>query len=453
MDITLDILSLAAAYRRGETTATDVTQRLLERVAPGAVFRLVTGERALVQAARADALFSRGIDLGPLQGVPIGLKDLMDTRGDVTSAGSAALEAQAPAAEDCPVAARLDAAGAVFLGKTTMTELAFSGLGLNQHSPIPGNVLDPRRVAGGSSSGSAVSVGSGLTSFAVGSDTGGSVRIPASFNGLVGLKPTERSLPMDGVVPASVTHDTLGPITRTVADAWHAWQAMAGSAPRWFVPQDVAGLNLFAPTTVLQDDLDTEVHAGFEHGLATLETLGAEVRRGDAQSIVDIDATYGRQHSVNSVEYCAAHADLVRRSGDRIDPRVARRVLASADCSASAYLELLDERERLKHAFWQDAVGADAIVAPTVPMLPPLLEPLVTGDDEAFARANLRSVRNTRVFNYLGTPAVSVPVLTTAEGLSVGFMVVTRLGSEHLALSIAAAVEAGAITVGKRGRR
>lgn len=450
MDFDLDILSLAAAYRRRETTATDVTRRLLDRLAPGAVFRLVTAERALVQAARADALFSRGIDLGPLQGVPIGLKDLLDTRGDVTSAGSAALAGQPPAVQDCTVAARLDAAGAVFLGKTTMTELAFSGLGLNQHSPIPENVLDSRRVAGGSSSGSAVSVGSGLTSFAIGSDTGGSVRIPASFNGLVGLKPTERSLPMDGVVPASVTHDTLGPLARTVADAWHAWQALLGSPPRWFVPQDVAGLSLFAPTTVLQDDLDTDVRAGFEHGLALLETLGADVRRGEAPSIADIDATYVRTHSINSVEYSAAHADLVRRSGDRIDPRVARRVLASAVCTASEYLELLDERERLKQAFWQEAMGADAIVAPTVAMLPPLIEPLVTGDDAVFGQANVRSVRNTRVFNYLGTPAVSVPVLTTAAGLSVGFMVVTRPGSEHLALSIAAAVEAGAIQVSGR---
>ena len=456
----LDILSLATAYRRRRTTPTEVTRHLLERIEKGAVFRLVTAERAMRQAARAEALFGRGVDLGPLQGVPIALKDLMDTQGDVTSAGSAVLEDAPAAAADCPVAARLDAAGAVFLGKTTMTELAFSGLGLNQHAPIPGNPLDASRVTGGSSSGSAASVGYGLASFAVGSDTGGSVRIPAAFTGLVGLKPTERSLPLDGVVPACPTHDTLGPITRTVADAWHAWQAMRGEAPRWFAATDVHGLELFAPTTVLRDDLDPEVRTGFERGVALLEALGATVRHGEAPSIARIDATYGREHSINSVEYGAAHAGLARRYGGRMDPRVVRRLLASAACTAGEYLELLEERERLKRAFWDEVAGAGltagthvapgapanadvaAVIAPTVPILPPLIAPLLAGDDDVFGRANLASVRNARVVNYLGAPAVSVPVHTTAEGLSVGLMVVTRPGQEHLALSIAAAVEA-----------
>jgi aspartyl-tRNA(Asn)/glutamyl-tRNA(Gln) amidotransferase subunit A len=436
----LDLLSLGAAYRRGRTSATKVTRALLERSEPGPILRLVTADRALAQAARADTLFARGIDLGPLQGIPIALKDLIDTQGDVTAAGSAVLADGPAAAEDATLVRRLDAAGAVFLGKTTMTELAFSGLGLNQHAPIPANALDPTRIPGGSSSGSAIAVASGLVSIALGSDTGGSVRIPAAFNGLVGLKPTVGSLPMDGVVPAVPTHDTVGPIATTVRDAWHAWRALLGVEPAWFVPTAVAGLELLAPTNVLLDDLEDEVRSGFERAVATLEALGARVVRRDVPTLEAIDTTFGRVHSINSIEYGAAHGALAERAAGRMDPRVVRRLRASAACPAEAYLDLLEERARLEGAFWQEVGPAAAIVSPTAPILPPPLEPLLRSD-EAFDRANRMAVRNTRVANYLGAPSVTVPAAGTAHGLAVGFMVTARDGAEHLALSIAAAVE------------
>jgi len=421
----LDLLSLGAAYRRGRTSATKVTRALLERSEPGPILRLVTADRALAQAARADTLFARGIDLGPLQGIPIALKDLIDTQGDVTAAGSAVLADGPAAAEDATLVRRLDAAGAVFLGKTTMTELAFSGLGLNQHAPIPANALDPTRIPGGSSSGSAIAVASGLVSIALGSDTGGSVRIPAAFNGLVGLKPTVGSLPMDGVVPAVPTHDTVGPIATTVRDAWHAWRALLGVEPAWFVPTAVAGLELLAPTNVLLDDLEDEVRSGFERAVATLEALGARVVRRDVPTLEAIDTTFGRVHSINSIEYGAAHGALAERAAGRMDPSWPMQVLAVA---------------RLEGAFWQEVGPAAAIVSPTAPILPPPLEPLLRSD-EAFDRANRMAVRNTRVANYLGAPSVTVPAAGTAHGLAVGFMVTARDGAEHLALSIAAAVE------------
>ena len=439
----LDLLSLGAAYRRGRTSATEVTRALLEHAAPGPVFRLVTPERALAQAARADALFARGIDLGPLQGVPIALKDLIDTLGDVTAAGSAVLADGPAAAADATLARRLDAAGAVFLGKTTMTELAFSGLGLNQHAPIPANALDPTRVPGGSSSGSAIAVASGLVGVALGSDTGGSVRIPAAFNGLVGLKPTVGSLPLDGVVPAVPTHDTVGPIATTVRDAWHAWRALLGAEPGWFVPIDVTGLELLAPANVLLDELEDEVGNGFERAVAALEALGARVVRRDVPALEAIDATFGRLHSINSIEYGTVHGPLAERAAGRMDPRVVRRLRASAGCPAAAYLDLLAERARLKRAFWQEVGSAAAVISPTAPILPPPREPLLRSDD-AFDRANRMAVRNTRVANYLGAPSVTVPAADTAHGLSVGFMVTARDGAEHLALSIAAAVERAA---------
>jgi len=436
----LDLLSLGAAYRRGRTRAVDVTQALLDRAEPGPIYRLVTAERALAQAALADARFARGVDLGPLQGVPIGLKDLIDTRGDVTAAGSAVLAAGPAAAADATVARRLDAAGAVFLGKTTMTELAFSGLGLNQHAPIPANALAPSRIPGGSSSGSAAAVASGLAGAALGSDTGGSVRIPAAFNGLVGLKPTAGSLPLDGVVPAVPTHDTVGPITTTVRDAWHTWRAMVGAEPGWFVPEPVAGLELLVPTNVLLDDLEDEVAAGFQHGVAAMEALGARLVRREIPALAAIDATFGRPHSINSIEYGAAHAALADRAAERMDPRVVRRLRASAGCPKEVYLGLLEERARLTVAFWEQVGSAAGVVCPSVPILPPPLAPLLR-DDGAFDRANRMAVRNTRVANYLGAPSVTVPAAKTGAGLSVGFMITTRDGSEHLALSIAAAVE------------
>ncbi|MFO8149434.1 MAG: amidase family protein, partial [Trueperaceae bacterium] len=252
------LTALAARYRQGELDPAEVTEAHLADLAPGDVVRLVTAERARTQAAAASRRWRRGRLRGPLDGVPIVLKDLLDTAGDVTGAGSPALFGAPPAAADAPVAARLDAAGAVFLGKSTMTELAFSGLGLNPHTGTPGNAVDPARVPGGSSSGSAVAVARGLAVAAVGSDTGGSVRIPASFNGLVGLKTTDGAIPTDGAVPLSTTLDTLGPIARHSAQASAASRAIgpsvsrvvdSGTAPSVGIAPSV----VFSPTSPLKD--------------------------------------------------------------------------------------------------------------------------------------------------------------------------------------------------------
>ena len=204
-DITqFTIAQLSNAYQKKELSPTEVTKAYLNKLEPAdtpSIYRLVTEARALSQAKQAEQRFMKGMFLGPLQGVPIALKDLLDTEGDVTAAGSKVLAENAPATEDSPVAARLDAAGAVFLGKTNMTELAFSGLGINPHFGTPGNALDESRIPGGSSSGSGVAVAKGLACAAIGSDTGGSVRIPSSFNGIVGLKTTNGVIPKDHVVP------------------------------------------------------------------------------------------------------------------------------------------------------------------------------------------------------------------------------------------------------------
>ena len=324
----LSLTQLAATYRAGHLSAAEVAEAYLERLQPGPVYRLLTPKRARAQARRADALFRAGVDLGPLQGVPLALKDLMDTHNDVSAAGSRVLADAPPAADDCPVAARLDAVGAVFLGKTNMTELAFSGLGINPHFGTPGNALDPMRIPGGSSSGSAVAVASGLACAAVGSDTGGSVRIPASFNGLVGLKTTDGAIPTDGCVPLSTTLDTLGPIAKTVEDAWHLLRGLLGAPHAPFEPRPVAGLRLLAPTTLLQEGLESPVARAFEETCKRLEERGAVVERLETPLLNDIPEAYARYGTFAGLESLALYEEMLERSGDRVDPRVSHAYLA-----------------------------------------------------------------------------------------------------------------------------
>ena len=436
----LTLSELASAYRTGEFTAVQATQAYLERLEPSPIYRLVTEERALAQAKRADEAFSRGEDNGPLQGIPIALKDLMDTEGEVTAAGSTVLAKNPPAAQDCPAAARLDEVGAVFLGKTNMTEFAFSGLGLNPHYGTPGNALDASRIPGGSSSGSAVAVAKGLAVAAIGSDTGGSVRIPAAFNGLVGLKTTDGAVPTEGCVPLSTTLDTLGPITKTVEDAWHVWRVLMGQPAAAFVPREVAGLRFLAPTTVLQEDVDAEVKEAFEQVCKGLESLGATVEQRELPLLNEIGAARARYGSFAGLESLALYEDLIEREGDAIDHRVTSRILKQRGKMATDYIRLTYERKRIQSAFWDACAPFDAVLAPTVAMLPPKIDDLV--DDARYFEANSRVLRNTSAFNFLGTPAVSVPCGASSEGLSVGLMIAARPHEEHLALSVARAVEA-----------
>lgn len=431
--IQLSLTDLAAAYRAGDLSAVEVTETYLSRITPGPVYRLITAERAIKQARRADANFAAGIDLGPLQGVPMALKDLMDTRGDVTAAGARAFLDNPPAAKDCPAAARLDAAGAVFLGKTTMTELAFSGLGLNPHFGTPENVLDPARIPGGSSSGSAVAVASGLACAAVGSDTGGSVRIPAAFNGLVGLKTTDGAISTEGCIPLSSTLDTLGPITKTPEDAWHVWRVLAGKPPAPFTPQGVAGLNLFAPRTVLQEGLDAEVALAFRDACERLRARGATVETLELPVLGEIDALYRRYGSFAAMEALALYEAVLDEKAELFDPRVAARILQSRTRTASDYICLGYERKRLQRAFWRACSGFDAVLSPTVAVLPPAISSLEA--DDAYFAANAVVLRNTTVFNLLGTPAVSVPC-----GEMVGLTVVARPHLEPLVLRVAGEV-------------
>ncbi len=434
----LTVLSLARAYRAGELDPVDVTEAYLRAIREhpqgSLVYRCTTEERALRQAEEASRRFRAGIDTGPLQGVPIAVKDLLDMEGEVTTAGAKVFLDRPPATEDAPVLARLDAAGATFLGRTTMTELAYSGIGINPHFGTPGCARDPERVPGGSSSGSGVAVAAGLAAAAVGSDTGGSVRIPASVNGIVGLKTTDGRIPTEGAAPLSTTLDTLGPMARTADDAWVLFQAMAAE-PFRELPEPAERLVALAPTTVLQEDLEGPVADVFRSALARLERLGVEVREVAMPVLAELNQLHGRFGSFASAEAFALYEDVLTQRGDAMDPRVVHRILQVRDRSVADYIRLGYAREALRQRFWPELAGVDAIVAPTLPILPPRIADLE--DDEAYYRANGRILRNTTLFNLLASPAVSVPGGDTAEGLSVGLMIATRPGEEALALGIA----------------
>lgn len=279
-----------------------------------------------------------------------------------------------------------------------------------------------------------MAVASGLACAAVGSDTGGSVRIPAAFNGLVGLKTTDGMVPTAGCVPLSTTLDTLGPMTKTAEDAWHLLRALAGETPAVFAPAAVRGLRLLAPTTVLQEGLDAEVAAAFAGACEALRARGATVVVRELPVLREIDGLYGLYGSFAALEALALYEDLLEREGPNFDPRVAARILQGRSRTAVDYIRLGFERRRLQQAFWRACEGFDALLAPTVATLPPTLASLE--QDEAYLASNATVLRNTTIFNLLGVPAASVPCAPL-----VGVMIAARPRQEALVLSLARALE------------
>lgn len=438
----LSVMQLARCYRDGSLDPVDVTEAYLAAIEADptsrSVYRVVMTGRARQQAATASGMFRAGVDAGPLQGVPIAIKDLIDTEGEVSTSGSLALSDAPPANSDAPVTARLDAAGAVFLGRTTMTELAFSGIGINPHFGTPGCARDASRIPGGSSSGSGVAVAKGLAAAALGSDTGGSVRIPAAVNGIVGLKTTDGLIPTDGCVPLSTTLDTLGPMTRTTEDGFALFQAMAARPCKALGPAP-AKLTIVAPTSVVFEGVAPEVASVFADALKRLASLGAALSEGPMPLLDEVRGLAPRFGTFAGHEAFALYETLLRERGDRMDPRVVTRVLEYADRPSADYVRLGYAAKALRHRFWEELHGVDAVVAPTIPLLPPTIEEL--RDDAAYFEANSLILRNTSLFNLLACPAVSVPAGDTEHGLSVGLMIVTRPGEEALALQIAKLIE------------
>ena len=396
---------------------------------------------AITQAAASDALRKMGVPQGPLAGIPIAVKDLFDIAGEVTTAGSVALREDAePAARDATVIHRLRAAGAIFLGHTNMTEFAFSGLGINPHYGTPLNPWDRHigRIPGGSSSGSAMAVIEQMAVAALGSDTGGSIRIPAAFNRLYGFKPTHGRHPLDGVIPLARSLDTVGPIANSIACCRVLDHVMAGLPIPEPDLRPLAGLRLGILETIALDGLDVDVAGAFVKALEAISRAGARLER------IKVDAL-NRFHDIAALgslvgpEANQAHRAMLAQKGDLVDPRVASRIEAAGNISAADYIDMLDMQRDMEERTHQITRHYDAVLLPTVAVIPPEIKPLLH-DDEAYREANLKILRNTTIGNLLGRPAASIPI-GREDTAPVGLMIMGERGSDAFTQDVAESID------------
>ena len=434
---------LALDLEAGRTTAAALTEACLARIdddaGQGAVaFVHVDRDGARAAAGAMDRLRAVGAQPSRFAGIPISIKDLFDVRGQVTRAGSLVLDGP-PARDDAPSVARLRRAGFVLIGRTNMTEFAFSGLGYNPHhgTPLGPWRVDERRIAGGSTSGGAASVADAMAHAALGTDTGGSCRIPAAFCGLVGYKPTASRVPRAGSVPLSPTLDTVGTIARSVAccAALDALLAECASAP--LEAFEVAGLRLAAPRNFAFDDIDTVVAEAMDTALSRLAASGARVDRIDMPEF-DRIAAINAKGGFAAAEAFAWHRSMLETDGDRYDPRVVARITRGAGQTAADYIDLLAGRAALIEDFGRRIARFDALLMPTVPIVPPRLDEL--DDDAAFGRLNLLALRNSAAINLIDGCAISLPV-RAAGGEPVGLTVAAAGGDDARLLQVAAAIE------------
>lgn len=403
------------------------------------VFTQLYADAARATAQQCDAQAQAGQSQGALHGVCITIKDNIDLAGETTMAGGVVCVDEAPAQQDAPVLQRLRQAGAVVLGKTNMSEFAFSGVGINPHHGTPVNPADKTqaRVPGGSSSGAAVSVALGLAEVGIGTDTGGSIRIPAALCGLVGYKSTQARIPCAGVMELSRTLDTVGSITRSVK-ACLALDAVLSQQP---LPTDavpVRGLRLAVPQTLMLDDLDATVAQAFERTLRRLSEAGAQVVEIPFKALGDI-ASLSMPGGFSPIEGFAAHHARLARGAHQIDPRVVARMMLGKGISAQDYLGLLTRRQVWIAAAHQTLQGFDAMLCPTVPMVAPLIEPL-RQDDEAFFKVNRLLLRNPSAINYMDGCSWSLPCQAEGE-LPVGLMASGLAGQDAPLARVALALE------------
>jgi aspartyl-tRNA(Asn)/glutamyl-tRNA(Gln) amidotransferase subunit A len=438
------LASLAADLDRGATSARKLVEQCLAKIADPAgegqrVFIHVDKDAALDAADAMDRLRKAKAAPSPFAGIPVSIKDLFDIKGQVTRAGSRALEDSAPAEADAPVVARLRRAGFIMIGRTNMTEFAYSGIGINPHYGTPKSAWNRSvgHVPGGSSSGAAVSIADGMAYGALGTDTGGSCRIPAAFNGIVGFKPTQRRVPLDGGVPLSFSLDSFGPLARTVACCAMLDAVLADEPVRPLQPRPVKGMRLAVPTTVALDDLDEAIAKTFERALEALSRAGALIERIEVPEFNDVGVMNAKGGFAAAESY-AWHRYLLTSKGDVYDPRVSLRILRGEGISAADYIDILNARRSFIARTEQRIAPYDALVLPTTANTPPVIADLA--DDKAFTIQNLRALRNCTLINVLDGCAISLPAHRDGE-VPVGLMLAAAGGSDRRILELAAGME------------
>lgn len=444
----IPLRTVAAELAGGERTSRSLVDDCLAAIDDPAgegsrAFLLVDADAARATADGVDAIRRAGATLPPFAGIPLAVKDLFDVAGQVTTAGSIVLADRAPAAADAPAVARVRAAGFIVIGRTNMTEFAYSGLGLNAHHDTPRSPWDrgTGRIPGGSSSGTAVAVADGMAVAGLGTDTGGSCRIPAAFCGVVGYKPTARRVPLEGVTPLSFSLDSVGPLGRSVDCCAIVDDILAGGSglvdPRGPAPDR---LRLGVVRDLMLDEAEPEVLAATEGALTTLAGAGVELVEVPFPELDEITHLY-RQGGLAAAEAWAWHRELLESRGDEYDQRVRTRIEPGRAVTAEHYIEVLQGRRRLIGLAEEKLAGLDAFVSPTVPILPPPVDAFVDEDRRYYSTRNLLALRNTSVGNFLDTCSISLP-LGRRDDPPVGLMLTGRPMGDRALLGAARTVEA-----------
>jgi aspartyl-tRNA(Asn)/glutamyl-tRNA(Gln) amidotransferase subunit A len=443
------LAALADDLAAGRTSARKLVEECIARIADPAgegqrTFIHVDKDAALGAADAMDHLRKAHAAPSRFAGIPVSIKDLFDIKGQVSRAGSRALEDSAPATQDAPVVARLRRAGFVVIGRTNMTEFAYSGIGINPHYGTPKSAWQRSigHVPGGSSSGAAVSIADRMAYGALGTDTGGSCRIPAAFNGIVGYKPTQNRIPLDGGVPLSFTLDSYGPLANSVQCCATLDAVLADEPMPVVQARPIKGMRLAVPMTVALDDLDDAVAKTFERALEKLSKAGALIEHIEVPEFHDVGLMNAKGGFAASESY-AWHRYLLTSKGDEYDPRVSVRILRGEGFTAADYIDLLNARRSLISRIAVRLAPYDALVMPTTANTPPKIADLA--DDKVFTTQNMRALRNPTLINMIDGCSISLPAQRDGE-VPVGLMLASTGGNDRRIFELAAGME-GAIRV------
>ena len=435
---------LADDLHHARSSSRDLVESCLARIAAtdgeGArVFLKVRAEAALAAAETHDRERRAGRARTRFAGIPISIKDLFDIEGDITTAGSTLLRDAAPAVRDAASVARVVAAGFIPIGRTNMTEFAFSGLGLNCHYGTPANPYDraSRRIPGGSSSGAAVSITDEMAFAALGTDTGGSCRIPAAMCGIVGFKPTARRVPLGGAFPLSPSLDSIGPLANSVECCAIVDAVLAGETPAPLETTALTGLRFAIPKSLVFDDIENEVANAFDRAVRAVSAAGATVVELALAEFLQMPEL-NRNGGLAPPEALAIHRDWIAQHPDAYDPRVRTRILRGKEQDAADYIQLLRARERMIASVNASLEGFDAMLLPTVPIVAPPMRTL--DDDQMYGRTNMLALRNPSLVNFIDGCAISVPCHRNGDA-PVGLMIAARGGADRRVLAIAAEIE------------
>jgi aspartyl-tRNA(Asn)/glutamyl-tRNA(Gln) amidotransferase subunit A len=444
-----NLAELAKALDQATTTSRDLVEDCLARIdnpaGEGArTFIRIYADQARASADAMDALRRTNRAPSPYAGIPISIKDLFDVAGETTTAGSKVLAGSPPAQQTAPAIARLLAAGFVPVGRTNMTEFAFSGVGINPHYGTPRSPWDRSgedgtigRVPGGSSSGAAVSVTDGFAAAAIGTDTGGSCRIPAALCGITGYKPTARRIPLQGAYPLAPSLDSIGPLARTAACCATLDGILSGDPGRMLPRIPVSGLRLLLPTNIAFANIDVAVESALDRAVVRLDAAGALIDRRALPAFDQITEAHAKGGFAATEAY-AWHRPLLATDGHRYDPRVASRILPGGDMSGADYFLLAQARGRIIRQFGADMAPYDALLLPTVPIAPPLISDFVT--EAAYRQLNFLLLRNPSQINFLDGCAISLPC-QAPEQTPAGLMLAAPAMRDENLLAMACAIE------------